>query len=59
MNKLIHNKIKDSIRYLKYGLNKKDLFSNLQGFINAMLETNNINYNQYRRYLKYVNYKFI
>jgi len=59
MKNLINEKIRYYIRLISYGVDDRDLFSNLQGYLNALLDTNKITYNQYNRYRKYINHKFI
>ena len=59
MRKLIYKKIRFYIRLMLVNQwNVKDLFGNLQGYINAMLDCKIITYNQYRKYLQYIGYKF-
>jgi len=46
MKNLINEKIRYYIRLISYGVDDRDLFSNLQGYLNALLDTNKITYNQ-------------
>jgi len=59
MNKLIHDKIRQYIRLIGFGVDKESMFGYLQGYINGLFDSSVINDNQYRRYMHYINFKFI